>query len=159
LLKLLLAAIGGGVVKSSAAQRALALFAAFALVAATCLGGARSFLCLCAGAPVQTAADHCHGPEHGPECLDKHQHDGCAEEGSHGSDERKHLAVSNEAPSSLPGKSFSMPEHVGLLLAVLPSSELIENAPRRYIAATGVSRALGPPRLSWRLARSVSLQI
>ncbi len=65
-------------------QKLLLALGVLAVVSAQLFGVGRSFLCLCSGAPVAMASDHCHGP-HGEDCHENaapaHSAECCPDDG------------------------------------------------------------------------------
>ena len=79
-------------------QKFLLALCVLAVVSAQLFGVGRSFLCLCSGAPVAMASDHCHGP-HGEDChagmAPAHSAESCPDDG----DKHTHAQVAQNFQS------------------------------------------------------------
>ncbi len=138
-------------------KKLLLAFGVLAVVSAQLFGVGRSFLCLCSGAPVAMASDHCHGP-HGADCHTEgapaHPGESCPDNG----DKQSHAQVAQDF-QSLAAQTEPLVLTAPLMfeLLTLDNSERANGAP--LFVLENATDLCGSPPCGVAVARTVVLLI
>ena len=138
-------------------QKLLLALCVLAVVSAQLFGVGRDFLCLCSGAPVAMASDHCHGP-HGAKCHTDAAKDGAAHNEQDSGSREDHRVVKQDVQSR-PVEATPQVIAPQVLLAILPLVEILFSSQETKVPASySVDFGKSPP-FGVTVARTIVLLI